>query len=298
MKVRNTLPPGTIKLTHKTAGDMTRVRSFKGPRATSHDSLITTSPSYRARAVAFEIGADRMIGTMTGTDTPLVATSAWVRTDSDLTVLSDPNVLGLWQTENGPFVAIISINTNVAYLYASVQNSDGSAFVQWRSSATVIADTAWHHVIVGMDTTTEDHDDWKVVAYVDRVKIPMRLDDILPEIYPDGVVLGDGPLNASMYDNGLCVPDFAGAPAFPSEIADLFIYTDRSLISGNEITSETLNFFVTEKIKPVDPSHALVNLGRPAVLFSGDEDSFLVNQGSGGGTFTGSLVDAETSPSD
>jgi hypothetical protein len=209
---------------------------------------------YEMQAWRFTTG-QALIGDLTGTDSPLFLSSVFLRSRIDISQSQNPPLLlPVWQTWNGPLICVSS-EAKPGHLYVATNDADYTAFVQWRSVAPVITDLNKHHILVGVDTTAVDHADWTVVAYVDDVLVPMMVDDILPEIFPDGVIGGTGPCNASIYgeENPMHIPDFINL-SYDADYGNLVLYTGQSGISGGAIPEVTRRLFSDASSNPVEPS--------------------------------------------
>jgi|GEM_PF-6388859 len=170
------------------------------------------------------------------------------------------------------------------YDWVSVSiSADGQKLVAGASGDGVIVHTsadagttwAYRRVITGTRV---------VLGYIDGVKAIQGYSDTGPSFNIAmnglGFVIG-----GDTYDDNLI-----------GDVADLWIAPGVSLLTGTNVSAETLGLFIDDNGKPVDPS----GFPASAILLSGDADTFATNQGTGG-AFTvtaGSLTNATTSPSD
>ena len=142
----------------------------------------------------------------------------------------------------------------------------------------------WNHILFSASTNFPLGS--KIIAlYVNDVKV-----DVTPYLLEEDAF--------TMVFNGLSFYVFCdnrNGDTLIGDASDTWIGQNVSLLTGSDISLATRRLFISSTGKPTNPS------GFPSspVLFSGDKDTFPVNQGTGG-TFnlTGTLTNATTSPSD
>jgi hypothetical protein len=146
---------------------------------------------------------------------------------------------------------------------------------------------SWTNLIIAWDTGHSDGNK-KFALYVNGI---LRN----PTTITDGVAAFD----VSWNDQWGFLGTTFHSPTNSGDFADMQLNTTVSIVENdNTITALNLAKIINGG-KPVDPAIAAAAFGQQTVLFSGDATTFGTNRGTGGAfTLTGTLTDADTSPSD
>jgi hypothetical protein len=245
-----------------------------------------TGGAYHAGAVQFD-GATTYLtnDSLVSTDNKKWSWGGWFNISADNPTpvfwVIDPE--DTYSCFMNPTVNMSGVTDTKSRWSAGASNANVSGF-----SAEPWATAVWTFLLVSVDVTDANPDNWNYAYYVNDVSVG--------SIIPAGTTF-------NIPSNGL--PFWLGNDGFGANdfykggMADVRFMPGMSLLTGNSIDEATRRLFITSGGKPVNPAVATASLGTPAILFSGDATSFATNQGSGGiFTTTGMLTNASTSPSD
>jgi hypothetical protein len=236
---------------------------------------------YIAPAVHFDVSTYLGVSSLTSTDNSVFSWSGWFKISS----IANAGGATAWsidpedtQAGNAGFIPVDPSGIFITGIEI------GSASVTIGEVGFPAFDT-WFNVLGTIDLSgvPEDHQGKLYVNDVDLTVLnPGEETDLI--ITTNGLPFF---VTRSFDDD----PDFK----LVCDVSNLWIAPGVSLLVDGDIPEETRRLFISATGKPVNPS----GFPASAMLFSGDAATFADNQGTGGTfTTTGTLIDADSSPSD
>lgn len=190
------------------------------------------------------------------------------------------------RTANGNFEARFEGPTGQFQSNYYDNSGDNSLEVRGNEPEPLFSWGEWNHVLLAWDVAYVTGSR-RLAVYVNDIKIDT----------PASFDSGDADFNIDYTNNNFLVLMPFGTGIAPLDYADFGLWFNSNIIEADSTISEVnRRKFISAAGKPVDPSNWPAN---PVIKFSGDEEAFLTNQGSGGAftLISGTIQDAATSPS-
>jgi hypothetical protein len=261
---------------------------------------IATSP-YTARAVHFNGTSSLAIDALSCQDSPVSSTSFWFRNaffdaapgggaggvsvgglSMSSKIIIRPPPPDVFQIFGTGIYSQLGIVISDFFYATAVTGQPGKRFSLETNNN--VNDGLWHHIMSSVSTNFPANSKLGKI-YVDDVDVTNILqdnDDEIPVIDINGG-------NFSLGFDGI-----GYGTSEVMDIADFWFAPGVSLLTDGDITEASRRMFINADGKPVNPSQ----FPEAAVLFSGDQTTFLVNQGTGGDfAVTGAVTNADSSPS-
>jgi hypothetical protein len=251
-----------------------------GGHAASAPIADTPAP-YVAQAVHFDGNTYLRNNSLVSIDSRYWSFSFWIKSHDlgPYEVIGVVDPAGAYASEFGTYSAGI---------FAAFNNGSLEPVDNISVSGSALIDT-WYHVLGSVDSNSPQGS--RIIKmYFNDVPVGSHFD------VDDGVAI------PAVLSNGLpfMIGDDTFGGSLTADIADIWLAPGVFLFDGGDIPTSTRRKFISADGKPVDlGSNCSSPTGAaPAICFPGDYNSFVINKGGGGAfTLTGTLANADTSPS-
>jgi peptidoglycan hydrolase-like protein with peptidoglycan-binding domain len=245
-----------------------------------------TPAPYVAKAVHFDGNTLIKDTSPTGTPSPFLIASMWFKGSVVAPVAPAifRTMTTLFQARGADIGSTVFVDTDGTIEIGIVDDTNSNGVV-FDSVAGAVSEGQWHNLIVSCDASTASP---TCQARLDDVDVPLILK------FPFG-----GAFNLDLFSPNFYALDLSTEFIDPQvgDAADLFISTAGPFDLNAESNRRK---FIDSNGKPADLGSSCVNpTGTlPAFCLSGNASTFGTNKGTGGAfTLTGTLTDADTSPS-